>query len=111
MHVCVHYFTNALLVLGEVQAVDGQSPRAQNSKKGVQWGAVGPKTQKWAIAPPQNQKQDCVVPKTRWRRPKNKMAVGFGFRLSFRSILSGRGDTIKKDGCSLVSRSRYFFRV
>ena len=29
----------------------GLSPRAQNFKKGGAWGAVGPKSQKWAKAP------------------------------------------------------------
>jgi len=56
-----------LVVPGEVRPAQGQSPRAQNSENGVQWGAVGPGGNR---PREQTQKQDGVIgPKL-----KNKMA-------------------------------------
>jgi len=42
---------HALVVYQRLRRSKGLSPRAQNLKKGGAWGAVGPKSQKWAKAP------------------------------------------------------------
>jgi len=47
------FFTNKItrwVVYQRLWRVDGQSPWAQNLKKVVAWGAVGPKIKKWAKA-------------------------------------------------------------
>ena len=47
------------LVIGGISSAHGQSNRAQNSKNGVQWFAVGSKTQKWARDTDPNQENYC----------------------------------------------------